>query len=163
VRVTSDTRTHIQLYRKLHIGIADYWMHTYACGFIFIYRVCVVRASCSGISVTYMCDRSCLEGNTTVCPPTAAYFLATLDLHRTIFIGLLFYCGYSGSFLVAHYTEGNTRFSIAVIATAISGVGGGLLWTAQVPTHLPPHPLPRSGAHPYLVPFVVYSLRHFQL
>eukprot|EP00038_Savillea_parva_P006476 m.164038 g.164038 ORF g.164038 m.164038 type:complete len:474 (+) comp12369_c0_seq1:96-1517(+) len=57
--------------------------------------------------------------------------LAKFGSKWTIFIGLLFYCGYAGSFLVAHYTTGDARFAIAVIATAVSGVGGGLLWTAQ--------------------------------
>jgi hypothetical protein len=50
---------------------------------------------------------------------------------RTIFVGLLFYCGYSGSYLISYYTKGDAQLIIAMVSTAIAGVGGGLLWTAQ--------------------------------
>lgn len=63
----------------------------------------------------------------------ANLFISELGSKGTIVMGLCMYCFYSGAFLVSHFlTKGSTlQWVIVLLATAVSGLGAGGLWTAQ--------------------------------
>eukprot|EP00039_Didymoeca_costata_P015874 m.275822 g.275822 ORF g.275822 m.275822 type:complete len:488 (+) comp16295_c0_seq6:119-1582(+) len=49
----------------------------------------------------------------------------------TLFIGLLSYCAYVGSFLIAAYSSGLALKLFVIGGGVIGGLGAGVLWTAQ--------------------------------